>query len=76
MAAAEAIPFSRTDEFSSKQAENFWQMREDATYTDFTILTGKKSLQVNILLKYGLTKGYKIIILNTLNGIRLAYTYS
>ena len=48
MAAAEAIPYPRTDEFSSKQAENFWQMREDATYTDFSILTGKKSLHVNI----------------------------
>ena len=48
MAAAEAIPFPRTDTFSSSQAENFWQMRNDGTYTDFTIHTKDKAFQVNI----------------------------
>ena len=47
MAAAEAFPFPRTDTFSSKQAENFWQMRNDGTYTDFTIHTNNKAFQVN-----------------------------
>ena len=47
MAAAEAFPFPRTDTFSSKQAENFWQMRNDGTYTDFTILTKDKAFKVN-----------------------------
>ena len=48
MAAQEAIPFPRTDEFSLNQAENFWQMRDDATFTDFTILSGTRSFHVNI----------------------------
>ena len=47
MAASEAYSFARTAKFSTMQAENFWRMRNDGTYTDFTILTEDKTFQVN-----------------------------
>ena len=49
MAASEPYSFTRTEKFSTMQAENFWQMRNDGTYTDFTILTKDKTFQVNIV---------------------------
>ena len=72
MAAAETIPFPRTDTFSSSQAENFWQMRNDATYTDFTIRTKDKSFQVN-------TNMFSFLLLHLVSvrtfGVRYDHTF-
>lgn len=53
MAAADAFNFPWTSTFSCKQAETFWQMKNERTYTDFTIHTRSKTFQVNALLQMG-----------------------